>query len=302
MPTPSGTIKEFGNDLLTLGGKLQANTSIHIDAYGVLQAQATYAIDSTTSNIRANLLYYAAGQEWPDSLGWGSILSYKASIATSKGGVAMMTVDYMGIMKDAGVSDAQITGIANTTAQPIETHPNFTKVTDSNIGAGSATQILAGYYTDDRTHLTAANCPLFSEVLTNAGVSYTPKKQYKFNGFGTNDAGDVNIKAGIRQFLRPMWNIRGVMFFNQANQDKATKLQEAIGKRLNGFGDVNKLIVPDAILGYVEPAMCLVTSANVECIGNPANFAALKVTYDLMIGGEIGWDEDIYGKAAAIFV
>lgn len=299
MPTPSGTIKKFGNELAS-PGQLQPNMSIHIDAYGVAQGQATFAVDSTTANLAEAITTILAGLDWPDSLGF-QMKSYKYSIATSKGGLAMITVDYMGITKTAGYSIAQITGVANTTAQPIETHPNFTKVTDATIGVGSATQILAGYYTDDKAHLTTANCPLFVEVLTNENTSYTPHPQYKFNGFGTNGAGDVNIKAGIRQFLRPMWNVRGVIFFNFEQKDKATNMQQAIGKTLHGFGDVNLLIVPDSILGYVEPAMCLLTSANVECIGDPADFAALKVTYDLMIGGEIGWDPDIYGKADAIF-
>ena len=296
MPIPSPTSHEFG-DPLTSPGILQPNLTLHIDAYGVAQGQATYALDSTNTNIASAITYYTAGQAWPESVGF-DLLSYKYSLATSKGGVAMLTVDYMGIQRSAGFSDCQITGVANTTAQPIETHPNFTAVTDSTI----SNNILAGYYTKDLAHLTTANCPLFAEVLTNENKSYTPHPQYKFIGFGTNGNGDVNIKAGIRQFLRPMWNVRGTVFFNQTNQARATVMTNGVGRTLHGFGDVNKLIVPDSILGYVEPAMCLLTNASVECIGNPANFAALKVTYDLMIGGEIGWDSDIYGKSAsAIF-
>lgn len=295
MPIPSSTAKEFG-DPLTQPGILQPNTSISIDAYGVAQGQCTWALDSTNSNLAAAIAYFTAGQDWPDNLGF-TMKSYKYSLASSKGGITMMTVDYMGIQRTAGYSDCQITGVANTTAQPIETHPNFTKVTDNTIGKDSPTQILAGYYTPDLSHLTTDNCPLFAEVKTNEGKSYTPHPQYKFIGFGTNGAGDANIKAGIRQFLRPMWNVRGVVFFDSANGARATKMTNAVGRTIKGFGDLNKLITPDAILGYVEPAMCLLTNASVECIGRPSNYAALKVSYDIMVGGEIGWDEDIYGKA-----
>jgi hypothetical protein len=295
MPIPSSTSIEFG-DALTQPGILQPNTTIHIDAYGVAQGQATFALDSANVNIQGAIAYYTAGADWPDSLGF-NMKSYKYSLSSSKGGITMITVDYMGIQRGTGYSDCQITGVANTTAQPIETHPNFTKVTDSTIGNGSLTQILAGYYTKDKAHLTTANCPLFAEVKDNEGKSYTPHAQYKFIGFGTNGAGDVNIKAGIRQFLRPMWNVRGVVFFDSENGARATKMTNAVGRTIKGFGDLNKLITPDEILGYVEPQMCLLTNASVECIGRPSNYAALKVTYDIMVGGEIGWDEDIYGKA-----
>ena len=295
MPIPSPTSKEFGNPL-TQPGILQPNTTIHIDAYGVAQGQATFALDSTNTNISTAIEYFTDGQAWPDSIGF-SMKSYKYSLSSSKGGITMMTVDYMGIQREAGYSDCQITGVANTTAQPIETHPNFTRVTDDTIGHDSATQILGGYYTLDKAHLTTANCPLFVEVKTNEGKSYTPHPQYKFIGFGTNGAGDVNIKAGVRQFLRPMWNVRGVVFFSEEQGGRATKMTNAVGRTLHGFQDLNKLVVPDEILGYVEPAQCLLTNASVECIGYPANYAALKVTYDIMVGGEIGWDSDIYGKA-----
>jgi len=287
---------DFGNDLLS-PGQLQPNQSIHIDAYGVAQGQATWALDSADGNISDAIAHFTAGVAWPNDIGF-TMKSYKYSLASAKGGVTMMVVDYMGITKEAGYSDAQITGVANTTAQPIETHPNFTSVTDDTIGTGSATQILAGYYTDAKTHLTTANCPIFVEMMDNKGSPYVPPF-YKFNGFGSNGAGAVNPKAGIRQFLRPMWNVRGVIFFDSDNEARVTTMQEGIGRTLHGFGDVNKLIVPDAIVGYVEPAMCLLASANVECIGSPSNYAALKVTYDLMIGGEIGWDTDIYGKSVA---
>jgi len=293
MPIPSPTLKDFGNPL-TQPGILQPNTTIHIDAYGVAQGQATWALDSTNTNISAAIEYFTDGQDWPDNLGF-SMKSYKYALSSSKGGITMMTVDYMGIQRQAGYSDCQITGVANTTAQPIETHPNFTKVTDETIGIGSPTQILAGYYTPDHANL--HNGALFVEVKTNEGKSYTPHPQYKFIGFGNEGANNVNIKAGIRQFLRPMWNVRGVVFFSKEQGGRATKMTNAVGRTLHGFGDLNKLITPDEILGYVEPAQCLLTNASVECIGYPTNYAALKVTYDIMVGGEIGWDSDIYGKA-----
>lgn len=278
---------DFGNTL-TSPGKRQANGSFNVDAFGLAQAQLTFALDSTPSNLKNAIALYSAGVDYPDDLGF-PMKSYKYHLSTAKGGVSMLTVDYMGIFRSSGYTECQITGVANTTAQPIETHPNFTKVTDNTIGKDSPTQILGG---KPPSAITAGNRPIFTQVQ-----NISPP-QYIFNGFGVSDTDVVNIKAGIRQFLRPMWNVRGVVFFNTANASKATKMTDGVGRTLHGFGDVNKLIVPDAIFGYVEPAQCLLTAANAECIGTPSNYSAIKVTYDLMIGGEIGWDPDIYGKMA----
>ena len=283
---------DYGNALLTPGQR-QPSGTITEDAFGVIQAQLTFALDSDPSNVKAALIYYSAGVAYPDDLGF-PLKSYKCHVSSAKGGVSMLTVDYMGIGRLSGYTDAQITGVANTTAQPIETHPNFTKVTDTTIGTGSTTQLLAG---KGATPVTNGNLPIFNQVQNTNG-----SPAYQFIGFGCPNDDTVNPKAGIRQFLRPMWNVRGVIFFSDSTSTSATNMTKGVGRTLHGFGDVNKLIVPDDVFGYVEPAQCLLTNASVECIGKPSNFAALKVTYDIMIGGELGWDPDIYGKAdTAIF-
>ena len=293
MPVPSPTAKLFGDSLVS-PGILQPNLTLHIDAYGVAQGQATFALDSDQGNIASAITHFTAGVNWPESSIGFPMTSYKYAIATSKGGIAMMTVDYMGIQRGAGYSDAQITGVANTTAQPIETHPNFTTVTDETIGDGETP--IAGWYTDDKAHL--ENNALFVEVLTNGKnpVSYSPQKQYKFIGFGVDGAGNVNIKAGIRQFLRPMVNVRGTIFFNSTEGYRAAIMTDGVGRTLPDMLSVHKLITPNDIIGAVSNTDCLLTAANAECIGKPGNYAAIKVTYDIMIGGEIGWDTDIYGE------
>jgi hypothetical protein len=220
--------------------------------------------------------------------------SYKYHIATSKGGVAMMTVDYMGVFRASGYTDPQITGVANTTAQPIETHPNFSAVTDNTIGTSSPTQLLGGKPPGAKA--TNGNDPIFIPTTT-------VPVQYQFAGFGVTQDGTttINKKAGIRQFLRPMVNVRGMVFFDPAQGDNVATMVNGCGRTLKD-SDLDNLIQPTAIIGAISGKYCLLTSANAECIGNPSNYSAIKVTYDIMIGGELGWDEDIYGQMqTAIF-
>ena len=278
------TRTDYGDNLLSPGAR-QPTGSISIDAFGLAQAQLTFAVDSDPGNLAAAIATYSMGVAYPDDLGF-DMISYKYHITSAKGGVAMLTVDYMGVARGIGYTDAQITGISNATSQAIESHPNFTEVRDDTIGHGSPTQLLAG------THdaLAPGNYPIFNQVENSDG-----KPAWTFGGFGTSDDGSVNIKLGIRQFLKAMWNVRGVIFFNPDTADNAATMTNGVGRTLNNIDDVQKLIRPNALIGTVDETMCLLTAANAECIGTPDNLAAVKVTYDLMISGDFGWDQDIYG-------
>jgi hypothetical protein len=122
--------------------------------------------------------------------------------------------------------------------------------------------------------------------------------QFTFAGFGVsnNPVAAPNKKAGIRQFLRPMVCVRGQIFFNPENGYRSALMVNGVGRVLNGSGDLNKLVTPNDAIGALSPEICLLTNATPEPIGKPDNYCAIKVTYDIMIGGQIGWDSDIYGK------
>lgn len=282
----TSTRHDFGNTLLNPGQR-QPSGTITQDAFGLIQAQLTFALDSDPANIKAALIYYTAGVDYPDDIGF-PLKSYKCHVASAKGGVSMLTVDYMGVGRLDGYTDPQITGVANTTAQPIETHPNFSAVTDTTIGTSSPTQLLAGKPPGAKA--TNGNNPIFVPTTT-------VPVQYQFAGFGATQEGStaINKKAGIRQFLRPMVNIRGVIFFDSATGDKAAIMTNGVGRTLKTDADMFKLISPGDIIGALSHEYCLLTSANAECIGKPGNYASIKVTYDIMIAGELGWDGDIYG-------
>lgn len=283
MPDPSITRLDYGKDLVA-PGDLAPSGSIALDAFGLAQAQLTYQIDSANNNLTDMIDMVSMGINYPYDVGF-EMKSHKYAIALQPGGVANVVIDFMGISRGVGYTDAQISGVSTTTAQPIETHPNFTIVTDPTIGDGSATQILAGPPAQPSSN---PNKPIFIP----SGDAYAP---WRFDGFGLPADGSRNPKAGIRQFLRPMYSVRGVIFFNTEQGYRAGIMTNGVGRTLKTTGDMHKLITPGDILGALAPELCLLTAANAECIGTPDNYAGIKVVYDIMIGGGTGWDSDIYG-------
>jgi hypothetical protein len=194
----------------------------------------------------------------------------------------------MGVQPSEGYTKPQVTGVATSTAQPIEAHPNFTTIT--NAGAGNS--ILAGY---PPSNLVTNNKPIFVQ-------STDPYATWTFRGFGLKTDGSVNIKAGIRQYLAPLATLRGQIFLGPSNLSASAAFLQSVGKRLSNT-DVDALVQPSSLAGAlasVDQNYALLSAANAECIGNPDNPAAIKITYDIMVGGEIGWDRDIYGLAPTI--
>jgi hypothetical protein len=269
----------YGNDLMTV--VKQPSGNIHLDAYGLAQSQITYAFD--TSNMTSVIAQCNAGITYPSDVGV-VMKSYKYAFSTAKANVTMLTVDFMGVARSNGYTDAQISGVSTTAAQPIETHPNFTKRTDTTIGDLSTP--IAG--TPPQAGGIAYNEAIFAEVANSS------PRQFTFGGFGvqTNATLDPNKKAGIRQFLRPMFTIRGQMFFNLSKISSVNALKNNVGRTFNSSADANILCNP---LNVAEAGRGLITAANVEVIGKPTDVAAFKVTYDVMFSPYL-WDSDIYGK------
>lgn len=266
----------------------QPTGSFELDAYGLAQAQLTFAVDSDPANIKVAIAVFNKGVPYPDDLGF-TMTSYRYRITTQKGGVAMFVVDYIGVQRVNGITDAHIQGVVNTSAQPIETHPNFTKITDATISEN----VLAGVPSNK------FNNAIFGPTTDRD----TGTVQYQFKGFGVSTSADtVNRKAGVRQYLKPMTTVRGTMYFNASQSGTAEKLSSAIGRYLKS-GDAQTLIQPWIVYGVVYGSRWLVTAANIEPIGTPdvLESPVVKVTYDLMYGGLLGWDPDIYGQAETIF-
>lgn len=292
MPDPSTTRFDFGDDLQSPGIR-QPSGQVHIDAFGLAQAQLTFAIDSDTGNVSDAIDTVSTGIAYPEDLGF-PMKSYKYAIAFSKGGIAMLTIDYMGVARGIGYTDAQVSGVANCSSQPIETHPNF-KVHDTRWVSGP----LAGYPGSHGAHLVAANNPIFVEQSVDNPDGSTGKT-WKFNGFGFSEDGSVTPKSGVRQFLRPQGNIRGTIFFSDEEKDRAIVMFNNIGKIID-TADVATLVPPFTVSDFPTAQALLMTSAQIEIIGTPDSPAGIKVVYDVLVGGDEGWDLDIYLTADQIF-
>ena len=264
----SPTLISYGDPLTADGGIAQPGGTIVFDACGLVQAQMTFAVE--TANLIVVIYNYINGQPYPNDVGV-DLTSYKYHIQSSKGEVSMITVDYMGII-GGSATKAQITGVSNTSAQPIETHPKFFD--------------LAGFPDDPTTW--SNNCIFTKRTDPDSG-----NIEYKFDGFGVAKStdgfvGDINIKAGVRQFLKPMQNVRGTIFFSGAS---GGEMAQGVGKTIPSW---EELIPNTEITGALGGTYCLLTAVNCEPIGNPTSPVATKVTYDIMISGDDPWDPDIY--------
>jgi hypothetical protein len=272
---PSDTIKKYGNSLAAVAGELQPGGTYVADAYGLIQAQCTFAIDS--SLIIASLDYYFEGVAHPT---YYNLLSYRCHIQSAKGDVSMVTVDYMGV-KNATRTLAQITGVSSTSAQPIETHPNFTKITNHFSGAA----VLAG----------TPSSPVNNAIFPPAEV---PGK-HTFAGFGVTESstGEINKKAGVRQYLRPIQTIRGMIFFDNSAIENCAVLSTGVGMTLHNSSVDHLIPNAYAILGATNGKCLLLSAVNIEIIGNPTNPCAYKAVYDIMNSGSDGWDSEIYEQS-----
>ena len=280
----SSTLIKYGNELSL--GTIQPGRTLHIDAYGLAQAQVTYAFDisalsSIVDGLEASIVH-------PDSATLGfTMRSYKYSYVISKASVMMVTVDFAGVDRASGYTDAQITGVSTSSVQPIETHPNFTKNTDTTIGPTNS--VLAG------TPGLIYNRAIFNPVDTGSSGGI----QYTFGGFGVeiDSTKSPNKKAGVRQFLRPMQTFRGQMFFDASKSVNISTMISTVGRTFNNDGDVQKLLAPFINSTVFSKDRCLLSAANVETIGSPVSgrVCAFKVNYDIMYSPYV-WDDDIYGK------
>lgn len=300
MPYKSATRIDFGNGLNTVPGVAQPTGTIDCDAYGLVQAQLTYSLDSADGVLSNLLTYFLIPRNYPYAISAklaDNMKSYKTHVTFSKGGLANVTVDFMGINRTAGVSDANIQGVVATTGQPIQTHPNFTAITDSTIGT-AATPL--GGKPDSTYARNSPNRPIFLPVSADvAGVNTSTVKRWEFKGFGLSDTDTPNPKAGVMQFLRPQTTVRGVIYVEAGMSTFAEGITKNVGRRLDATA-LAYLIPSSVFAGSMNPDRYLLTHAGLETIGNAntgsgANTVAYKVTYDIMYGGKIGWDADIYG-------
>jgi len=277
---------DYGNSLLT---PVQDETgALEIDAYGLIQASLNFTGDR--SHLSDSLADFTNGVPFPFETNY-NMVSHKYTVTLMKAGMFKLKVDYVGVELGTGYTIPKIHGIVNTSAQPIESHVNFSTVQNSTDFPGG--HAIGG----------TAKVPLNGAIFNFNQQS----QQYSFGGFGVlkkSDGTEVqNIKQGIRQFLKPGTTVRGEIYFDASAQGIAEKLSAANGCYLHS-SDSQTLIYPWVVYGPNYGSRWLVTAAPIEPIGRPTSETdspMCKVTYDLLYGGTNGWDKDIYPQAPTIF-
>jgi hypothetical protein len=237
---------------------------------------------------------------------------YKWDYVEEKNGVILITAEYTGIDPEYNVEGGfitlpQIQMVGSSSAEDITHHPNFIQ---KNCISNGLLNELAGpppagaiFETDG---LVNPNRALWAPIVANQGalnncqfVAFLPSN--------SADAGDVNIKAGVKSYYKPQSTLRVLIYVsadsNAAAAELALTKASYVGWTTNGslFNlpvEYKKLVTALAYPGnftYTPEYTAkinrsfLITSCSVERFG-----WVYKVTADLMLSGIAGWDRDIY--------
>lgn len=218
----------------------------------------------------------------------------KASYSIDEGNVMSVNAEYVGIANGATTTDPIVTVTSSTVSEAIETHPNFNKLVVKGIG-----DVLAGYPTTN-LDLAKNNAYWVSAPKGNGAVS-----NFQFVGFlpTQNAEKPINIKAGIKSFVRPSVTMRCTFYTSDVSIAK--NIIKSCGfvfsgdfKELGGMAPYSEIAAEiSSKLKVVDPNVpqagrnWLCTGSNSEMYGS-----IYKCQFDLMLSGHYGWDADIYPK------
>ena len=305
MAISQSTSKSFlSPSINTAGWVLQPDYSWSNNGYGLLQLNANLVTDSKSVEQMEQLVrgrkfseIYAS----PDTSKYANFTLVKASINRIEGEMVKATVNFAGIaqgLTGGAATDTEAFITSSAVSEPIESHPNFTKHLVNEIGDPGIT--LGGYDA-------AGNPPTdpnqagnkFHAKWTNVSQSSVPTWQFVAFIPTQDSTKPINIKAGIKSWMRPSITVRMIAY--TAKQDFA----EAAGRFagcVTTNGDFGPFILPPVYknIGLAGPFVkiegmkatsrnWLVTSCNVEVFGG-----LFKVQADMMLSGVCGWDSDIY--------
>jgi hypothetical protein len=302
----------------------QPGWQVEIDGFGLMQAQVKFKWD-----------YQYIGN-FPTKFAKGTLLStlisgvesryanmsvWKASMTTDKANVVTVTADLAGI--DPNINGGQFTEMqmvmtGASSSEPIEHHPNFLIKNCVSFGGGN---VLAGFpkasgWDDSIAPINPAtglggnpNRALWTPKVANGGAT----QGQQFVGFLPNQsqaeylAGNINIKAGIKNYYKPQITLRGLWY--HSDQVSALDLASYVGWTTDGTSmgmpeNYRKLAKESG--GYsgnfqytalYESKISrdfLITNCSVEQFGN-----VWKVNMDFLLSGLAGWDPDVYPPIVA---
>lgn len=284
---------------------LQPDYSFSHNGYGLLQLTATFAVDTAKAGKSGTTFYRGAGfPATTDQLGKALAASatwtcVKAEERGREGNMSYVTAHYAAIDPEVGeFTQTEASMTSAVVSEPIESHPNFTKVQAVGIGDGSTP--LGGTWVNgvppsvDNEDVNKFRALWQKTVNVQVGA-----ESYNFVGFAPADSTKKpNRKAGVKSWMRPTINLKMTSYTSNA-------INAAIACSYSGMivkNKVNFLAIPEAYKGIGQNGMLglseenetagrdwLVTGANMEVFGG-----LYKVQVDLLLSGVLGWDKDIY--------
>jgi hypothetical protein len=305
---PSTTRIDYGNNLLS--PIHNPGWQVQFDGFGLIQAQVKF---KWTYSMLTNFnTYFSKGTTFAELVGpkapsnLAQLKVWKANYVCEKGDVITVTADFCGIDPSVNSGTKTITQVVMsgaTASEPIEHHPNFLDVLCPT-GLPPLSNRLAGFPPAsgwDANVGTNPNRALWTPKVSSGGAT----QGQQFVGFLPNQEasefpGNINIKAGIKNYYKPSNTLRCLFYVN--NEATAVGFASYVGWITNG----NLYQLPDSYKGlatgvyggsfiYAPEFLAkinrgfLITSCSVEQFGG-----IWKVTADLMLSGISGWDKDIY--------
>lgn len=294
-------IIKYGNPLA--GPLLQPGWTVDQDGFGLVQVSAKYRFDKA---LATNFTTWFVRGITTAPAPFNYCKLWRASLVEEKGEIVCVTAEFTGIdpnVNGGSASNAQVAMTAGSSSEPIEHHPNFLKTFTETGGLGNP---LAGFPSAsgwDPSTTTNPNRALWTPKVANNGAT----QGQQFVGFLPNQseaevtAGNINIKAGIKNFYKPQLTLRVLRYMG--DKVSALTLGSYVGWNTDGgpFGldsDYKKYAQSGGYAGTFEYTggyeakinrTYLVTNCTVEVYG-----AIYKVQADLMLSGISGWDPDIY--------
>jgi hypothetical protein len=281
---------------------LQSDWTMQSDGFGLVQLTLNFIADQPVGDTITN--DFKRGDPLSDAnitnmSSWGGCTVVKSSMTKMAGEFVKATVNYAGI--DPAISGettiTQVTVHSSAVSEPIQSHPNFTKIQVPQISDA----ILGGNHPPP-IEVNSAENPFRAKWIPSTSGQTT---SYQFVDFLPSQKSDqeVNRKAGVKNYFRP--NITMKLLCYTTNGTLATEAIQKVGWITTGnFGPYQLPSpyseIPDDGLDFVQTQgqravkkNWIVTGVNVEIFG-----ALYKCQADLMLSGVAGWDSDIYPYTA----
>lgn len=287
LQTGSPRAQSYAKITATRKGKESASVQpvwpISNDGFGLLESTCKFTMSTDSSASMPQ-----KGSVHPHD---GRLKCYKCTSTTRIGGLLDVEASYVGI-ESGSYTDKQVTMTVGTSTEPIDCHPNFVK----KIGGKPSKPLNSAIFIDPITHEA-------TEDDTNGVFSEFNLMETSIKGWeelGKQLTGKKNRMAGVKSYYSPTVTLKGV-FYTDSNII-AEKVVGALGKctddgvakgveLIPSFVNQTLITLKDnsKVEGRYQDRNWLCTGAGVEQYGH-----ILKVTYDLTLGGPLGWEADIY--------